>query len=57
MITLFLLSLVIKLTGVIMIYGFKITYEIIAFILAFLFYFIAGFIQVAATEYKRIKTA
>lgn len=57
MITLFLLSLVIKLTGVIMIYGFRIAYEIIAFIICFIWFFITGFIQAATTEYKRIKTA
>ena len=57
MITLFLLSLIVKLIGVIMIYTFRVTWEIIAFILAFLFYFVTGFIQAAAAEYKRIKTA
>lgn len=56
MITLFLLSLFIKLTGVTLIYGFKLVYEIIAFIVCFVFFFITGFIQAAASEYKRIKT-
>lgn len=57
MITLFLLSLFIKLTGIMLIYGFKLVYEIITFIVCFVFFFIAGFIQAAASEYKRIKTA
>ena len=56
MITLFILSLFIKLTGIVMIYSFKLIYEIIAFIVCFVFFFIAGFIQAAASEYKRIKT-
>lgn len=56
MITLFILSLFIKLTGTMIIYGFKLVYEIIAFIVCFVFFFIAGFIQAAASEYKRIKT-
>lgn len=55
MVTLFLLSLVIKLTGVIMIYTFRLTWEIISFIVCFVFFFIVGFIQAAASEYKRIK--
>jgi hypothetical protein len=56
MITLFLLSLTIKLTGIIMIYTFRVAYEIIAFIVCFVFFFIAGFIQAASSEYKRLKT-
>lgn len=56
MITLFLLSLVIKLTGVIVIYGFKITYEIIAFIICFIWFFVIGFISAAKTEYNKLKT-
>lgn len=56
MITLFILSLFIKLTGIVMIYSFRLVYEIIAFIVCFVFFFIAGFIQAASSEYKRIKT-
>lgn len=57
MVTLFLLSLMIKLTGYVMIYGFRIAWELISFIICFTWFFIVGFIQAAAAEYKRIKTA
>ena len=56
MITLFLLSLVIKLTGVIMIYTFRVTWEIIAFIICFIWFFVVGFISAAKTEYNKLKT-
>jgi hypothetical protein len=57
MITLFLLTLVIKITGVVMIYGARLAWEIIAFLVAFLVAFVSEFIRAAKLEYKRIKTA
>ncbi len=56
MITLFLLSLVIKITGYVMIYGFRIAWEIVTFIVCFVWFFLIGFIQAAAQTYKEIKT-
>lgn len=57
MITLFLLSLFIKLTGLMLIYSFRLAWEIVTFIICFVWFFLIGFIQAAASEYKRIKTA
>lgn len=55
MITLFLLSLFVKLTGIMIIYGFKLVWEVITFVICFVWFFLIGFIQAATSEYKRIK--
>lgn len=57
MITLFLLSLVIRAVGIVMIYGARLAWEIIAFLVAFLVAFVSEFIKAVRTEYGRIKTA
>lgn len=57
MITLFLLSIMIKAMGVMLIVSFRIAYEIIAFVLAFIVSFITEFIKASITTYKELKTA
>ena len=57
MITLFLLSLMIKATGVMFIWSFRLAWEILAFVLAFLVSFLVSFVQAARAEYVRIQEA
>lgn len=57
MITLFLLSLMIKATGIMLMWSFRFVWEVVAFVVAFLVSFLVSFVQAARAEYMRIQEA